>query len=134
MPKSKPKEPSPPPLKTVKMMIEYENMDAMNPKHADGMLGVVTPSGDLHLTFYSEFWLPAERLETELPVTQTGPTTFTASGKGPEEMLSFNSDSVRVRRNIECSIVVKASTLRPWPAFLSQKLKEVENQLKSNEQ
>ncbi|MCY4015228.1 MAG: hypothetical protein OXG82_21270 [Gammaproteobacteria bacterium] len=132
MPESSPE--APPPPKAVKLVFEYGSLDALNPHHVDGMQGIVTPSGDLHLMFYSEYMLPTERIETDAPVTETDAAGFSVASGAPDPfMLDPNTNTVRVRRNIECSIVVKANTLRPWPAFLQRKLQEVEARSKGGQ-
>ena len=120
-------EPTP---QSVKVVFEYDNMDALHPHHVDGLQGVVTPSGDLHLSFYSEYMLPADKLEATASIGITDSGTFKVSAAAPDPFaVDPAANVVRIRRRLECSIVVKASAVRPWAQFFEQKVAEMDSQV-----
>ena len=119
-----------------KVVIRYENLDAVRPAHVDGAQGLVNSQGILNLSFYSEYFAPKEEIRLPTTVTMHGDDRGAVQA-GPADPFGMDAGAgmdLTITRHIEASVALTRGSLENLITFLQTKLDEiVGNQGERNE-
>ena len=104
------------------LVVTYDNLADLAPRYAEGAQGMVTPTGALHLCFYSEYFRPARELRAK---PQEADEPNTAQYKPPEPYQPDADGAVHVVRRIETSVILTERVLAALIPWLEQRLSDM---------
>lgn len=111
-----------------KVVVRYENLDAVRPAHVDGAQGLVNSQGILNLSFYSEYFAPKEEIRLPTTVTMHGDDRGAVQA-GPADPFGMDAAGtgmdLTITRHIEASVALTRGNLENLIAFLQTKLDEI---------